>query len=83
MAPVRFAVIGGGISGLTAAYLLSQRFEVTLFEANKQIGGHTHTVDVTTDSGTRAIDMGFIVFNNQTQILKKILFIEIELIYDL
>ena len=42
----RIAIIGSGISGLTAAYLLSRRHDVTLFEADDRIGGHTHTVDV-------------------------------------
>ncbi len=62
---MRFAVVGGGISGLTAAYLLSQRHEVTLFEAAQRIGGHTHSVDVEDDTGRHVVDMGFIVFNEK------------------
>lgn len=43
---MRIAIIGSGIAGLTCAYLLSRRHEVTVFEAAAWIGGHTHTVDV-------------------------------------
>ncbi len=60
------AIIGSGISGLTAAYLLSKKHRVTVFEKNSSIGGHTATVDVTVDNQDYAIDTGFIVFNNKT-----------------
>ncbi|TPH12085.1 NAD(P)/FAD-dependent oxidoreductase [Litorilituus lipolyticus] len=60
------AIIGSGISGLTAAYLLSKKHHVTVFEKNAMIGGHTATVDVTVDNQDYAIDTGFIVFNNKT-----------------
>lgn len=43
---MRIAVVGAGISGLVTAYLLSEEHEVTVFEQNDYIGGHTHTVDV-------------------------------------
>ncbi len=61
------AVIGAGISGLTAAYLLSRTHDVTLFEAEDRLGGHAHTHDIT-DSGGRqhAVDSGFIVHNDVT-----------------
>ena len=62
----RIAVVGSGISGLTAAYRLSQDFEVTVYEQNSWIGGHTHTVDVYLDDQAYAIDTGFIVFNEWT-----------------
>jgi hypothetical protein len=61
----RIAVIGSGISGLTSAYLLSQKHDVTLFEANDYIGGHTHTVPVEMDGVTHMVDTGFIVCNNR------------------
>lgn len=60
------AVIGSGISGLTAAYLLSRRHSITLFEAGEQIGGHTATKSVSVDQAEYQIDTGFIVFNDRT-----------------
>jgi len=59
----RIAIIGGGISGLSAAWFLRNHASVTLFEADARIGGHTHTYLV--DEGTRevAVDTGFMVFN--------------------
>ncbi len=63
----RIAIIGGGISGLTAAHLLSPQAEVTLFESESRLGGHTHTVSTTGQDGrAHAIDTGFIVFNDRT-----------------
>ena len=62
----RIAIIGSGISGLTSAYLLSQKHDITLFEANDTLGGHTATVDVHVDGQDHAIDTGFIVFNDRT-----------------
>lgn len=63
---MKVAVVGGGISGLTAAYYLCRRHRVTLFEANDYVGGHTNTVDVDLDGQQHAIDTGFIVFNDRT-----------------
>jgi predicted NAD/FAD-binding protein len=63
---MRLAVIGGGISGLATAYLLCGDHEVTLFEANDYLGGHTHTVEVTLDGTTWPVDTGFVVFNKRT-----------------
>ena len=60
------AVVGSGISGLVSAYLLSRNHNVTLFEKNDYLGGHTATVDVEVDGEQYAIDTGFIVFNNKT-----------------
>ena len=60
------AVIGSGISGLTAAYLLSKKHQVTVFEKSDRIGGHTATVDVEKNGKRYAIDTGFIVFNDKT-----------------
>ena len=64
--PDRIAVIGAGISGITAAWLLSRRHSVTLIEKEAQLGGHAHThyLDSGPDKGT-PIDMGFIVLNDR------------------
>lgn len=62
----RIAVVGSGIAGLSAAWLLSRAHRVTLFEANDYPGGHTHTVDVTLDGITAPVDTGFLVFNDRT-----------------
>ncbi len=63
---MRIAVVGGGISGLVAARLLSRRHDVTVFEAGAYAGGHTNTVDVSVGGERHAIDTGFIVFNHTT-----------------
>jgi len=63
---MRLAVIGAGISGLVAAYLLSPEHEVTVFEANRHLGGHSHTVEVTVDGRAYPVDTGFVVFNEIT-----------------
>jgi predicted NAD/FAD-binding protein len=63
---MKIAIIGSGISGLTAAWLLHQSHEITVFEANDYIGGHTHTIDVDVDGDQLAIDTGFIVYNDWT-----------------
>ena len=60
---MRIAVIGSGISGLASAWLLSREHEVTLYEANDYLGGHTHTHDVEVGGRSYAVDTGFIVFN--------------------
>jgi uncharacterized protein len=63
----RVAVVGSGVAGITAAYVLQQRFDVWLYEADDRLGGHAHTHDVITpDAGMTAIDTGFIVHNKRT-----------------
>lgn len=63
---MKIAIIGSGISGLTAAYLLNRQHDISVFEASDWVGGHTHTVDVQVDGRHFAIDTGFIVFNDWT-----------------
>ncbi len=63
---MRIAVVGSGIAGLSAAWLLSRWHQVTLYEADNRLGGHTHTVDVTLDGQTFPVDTGFLVFNHRT-----------------
>ena len=63
----RIAVVGSGISGLAAAWLLSRGgHAVTLFEADSRLGGHSNTIDVTLDGHTHPVDTGFLVFNDRT-----------------
>ncbi|MEC3977680.1 NAD(P)/FAD-dependent oxidoreductase [Amycolatopsis sp. H20-H5] len=63
----RIGVIGSGVAGLTAAYLLQRRYEVLLFEADDRLGGHAHTHDVpSAHGGTIGVDSGFIVHNERT-----------------
>ncbi|NMG28791.1 NAD(P)/FAD-dependent oxidoreductase [Aromatoleum evansii] len=62
----RIAVVGAGISGLACAWMLAREHQVTVFEAGKQAGGHTNTVDVTVDGVTHPVDTGFLVFNRRT-----------------
>ncbi|MEJ2764876.1 FAD-dependent oxidoreductase [Photobacterium sp. MCCC 1A19761] len=63
---MKIAIIGSGISGLTCAWHLHRQHDITVYEANAYIGGHTATVDVSVPSGDYAIDTGFIVFNDRT-----------------
>ena len=60
---MRIAVVGSGIAGLASAWLLSRRHDVTLYEANDYLGGHTHTHDIQLGGRRYAVDTGFIVHN--------------------
>jgi len=60
---MRIAIIGSGIAGLACAYRLARQHEVTLFEANDYLGGHTHTHEVEHEGRQFAVDTGFIVYN--------------------
>jgi uncharacterized protein len=78
--PRRVAVVGSGVAGLTAAYLLRRSCEVTLFEADPRLGGHAHTHVLTgSDSRTYAVDSGFIVHNVRAYPLLCRLFTELEI----
>ncbi|WP_268799601.1 NAD(P)/FAD-dependent oxidoreductase [Pseudomonas huanghezhanensis] len=63
---MRIAIIGSGISGLTSAWLLNRNHDITVFESESWVGGHTHTVDVSVNGESHSIDTGFIVFNDWT-----------------
>lgn len=62
----RVAVVGSGVSGLTAAYVLRKSCDVTVFEADHRMGGHAHTHTVEDDDATHRVDSGFIVHNDRT-----------------
>lgn len=64
---MKVAVIGSGISGLSAAYFLSKKYKVDLFEKEDRFGGHSHTIDIKLNEDTNKIhaDIGFIVFNKK------------------
>ncbi len=63
---MKIAIVGTGIAGNVAAYHLNREHDITVFEANDYIGGHTNTVSVDEDGRQLAIDTGFIVFNDRT-----------------
>ena len=63
---MKIAVIGSGISGLSAAYYLSKKHKVDLFEKEDHFGGHSYTYDIKEDQKIVPVDLGFIVFNEKT-----------------
>lgn len=63
---MRVAIVGGGISGLAASWLLDRRHEVHLFEKRERLGGHTHTIVHDADGHALPLDTGFIVYNERT-----------------
>ena len=74
---MNIGIIGAGVAGLTAAYLLSEKHSVTLIEKQKRIGGHTNTITVEENGGKIGVDTGFIVLNDKNytnfkKLLKKL-----------
>ena len=74
---MNIGIIGAGVAGLTAAYLLSEKYNVTLIEREKRIGGHTNTITVEENGGKIGVDTGFIVLNDKNytnfkKLLKKL-----------
>ena len=63
---MKIAVVGSGISGLSLAWMLSQKHQVSLFEQNPKLGGHSNTVEIDYFGKQIAVDTGFIVFNHRT-----------------
>ena len=66
---MKIAVVGSGISGLSAAYYLSKKHTVDLFEREDHFGGHSHTIDIQYENNKESkisVDIGFIVFNHLT-----------------
>ena len=76
---MHIAVIGSGISGLSAAWLLSRNHQVDLFEKDDRLGGHANSQMVETASGPVCVDMGFIVYNERTYPNLTALFAHIDL----
>ncbi|MDL4813210.1 NAD(P)/FAD-dependent oxidoreductase [Actinomadura opuntiae] len=72
------AVIGAGVSGLTAAHVLQRTADVTLYEADGRLGGHAHTHDVASGGAVLAVDSGFLVHNDHTYPTLRRLFTELE-----
>tara|TARA_B100001175_G_C19474518_1_gene623542 strand:- start:256 stop:1515 length:1260 start_codon:yes stop_codon:yes gene_type:complete len=63
---LKIAIIGSGISGLTSAYVLNKKYDVSIYEKNDYLGGHTHTHKIAENSKAFNIDSGFIVYNENT-----------------
>ena len=63
---MKIAIVGSGISGLTCAYLLNREHDITVFEKNDYVGGHTHTHEIEYDGEELFVDSGFIVYNEWT-----------------
>lgn len=61
---MKIAVIGSGVAGITASYILSKEHDVLLFESNEYLGGHTNTIPINSSEGVINVDTGFIVFNS-------------------
>ena len=73
------AVVGSGVSGLTAAYVLRKSYDVTVFEADNRLGGHAHTHTIEDSDATHRVDSGFIVHNDRTYPWLRKLFGELDI----
>lgn len=78
MTPRRIAIVGSGIAGLGAAWLLSRRHDVTVFEKAGRLGGHTHTHVIDRPHGRVTLDTGFLVHNDRTYPLLLRMFAELD-----
>lgn len=76
----RIAIVGSGISGLASAWFLSREHDVTLFEKDDRVGGHSHTVMVEEGKDTIPVDTGFMVYNEVTYPLLTRLFRELDVV---
>ena len=66
MSKEKLAVIGTGMAGMSAAYFLQDQYDITVFEKNNYVGGHTNTITVSSPEETVDFDTGFMVFNKET-----------------
>ena len=71
---MKIAVIGSGITGLTVALSLQEKFDLTLFEKEPRVGGHSNTIDIELEEGKVSVDSGFIVFNNKKIMLDLVIY---------
>jgi predicted NAD/FAD-binding protein len=78
----QIAIIGSGISGLSAAYFLSDKYDIKLYEKNHYFGGHSNTVDINYNGQEISVDTGFIVFNHQTYPNLKAFFALLDVAYE-
>lgn len=76
---MRIAIIGTGIAGLSSAWLLHKHHDITVYEADNRIGGHSNTVNVQIEDETIPVDTGFIVFNDRTYPNLNALFAELDI----
>ncbi len=72
------AIVGSGVSGLTAAYVMRDEWDVTVFESDERVGGHAHTHTIADPDATHRVDTGFIVHNDRTYPLLRRLFRELD-----
>jgi uncharacterized protein len=70
---MKIAVIGTGIAGNVVSYLLAAEHDLTVFEQNDHLGGHTNTVRVDAADGVHDVDTGFIVFNEERYVGRHVL----------